>query len=291
MFEAFLQQIVNGLMMGSIYLLVALGMMLIYGVMEVLNFAHGVLFMLGAYLCHFFFTRLFGSYVAALIGAMLVLGLVGYGLERFIFRRLRDSLRNQVIASLGLVLVIQNLVIALWGPQALMLRLDYAGILVPLGPLRFSLQQVLIVAVTFLVVVALHFFLARSKLGTAIRATSQNREAARIVGIDVERIYWLSFALATALAALGGGLLGPLFLVSPTMGDLPLLKGLAAIVLGGMGSVWGAVIGALLIGISEAVSTLVIPTDYRDAIPFAAIVLILLFWPQGLFGRPLRGEA
>ena len=291
MLDALLQQIANGLMMGSIYALVALGMVLIYGVMEVLNFAHGVLFMLGGYLCHLFFTSILGSYAASLLASMVALGAIGYTLETLVFRYLRDNLRNQVVASLGLVLVIQNLVIALWGPQALQLRLAYAEVLVALGPLHFSVQQLVIVAVTLSVIAALHIFLSYSKLGTAVRATSQNREAARVVGIDVDRVYWLSFALGTALAALGGGLIGPLFLVSPTMGDLPLLKGLAAIVLGGMGNVWGAVAGALLIGVAEAVSTLAVPTDYRDAIPFAAIVLILLLRPQGLFGFQLRAEA
>lgn len=291
MLDALLEQIANGLMMGSVYALVALGLVLIYGVMEVLNFAHGVLFMLGGYLCAFIFIRIFHSYPLAVLGAILLLAAIGYGLERLVFRPLRDSLRNQVIASLGLVLVVQNLVILLWGPQAFSLKLSYGDVLIPIGPLRFTAQQLVILAATLIVLVGLHFFLSRTRLGTAIRATSQHRDAARILGIDVERIYWLSFALGTALAALGGALLAPLFLVSPTMGDLPLLKGLAAIVLGGMASVWGAVAGALLIGVSEAVSTLIIPTDYRDAIPFAAIILILLFRPQGLFGIKTRAEA
>jgi branched-chain amino acid transport system permease protein len=139
-------------------------------------------------------------------------------------------------------------------------------------------------------IVALFVFLKYSRFGTAIRATSQSREAAMVVGIPVERVYWSTFAIGTALAALGGAMLGPLFLVFPTMGDAPLVKGLAGILLGGMGSVPGAVIGGLLIGVAESVSTLFLPTDYKDSVAFMVMVAILLVRPQGLFGVRVRGE-
>lgn len=291
MAQALLEQVINGLMTGSVYVLVALGMVLIYGVMHVLNFAHGVLFMAGGYLCHFFFTRLTGSYSLAIVLSMVVLAAIGVALERGVFRPLQGNLRNQVIASLGLILVIENLVIALWGPNALQLKTAATERLVALGELRFPLQHVLVVAVTALVVAAMFAFLKWSKFGTALRATSQDRNAAMVVGIPVERVDMASFALGTALAALGGALVGPLFLVFPQMGDAPMVKGLAGILLGGMGSVPGAVIGGLIIGVAEAVSTLFLPTDYRDSIAFALVVLILLVRPRGLFGTRLRGEA
>jgi branched-chain amino acid transport system permease protein len=290
MAAALLEQVVNGLMTGSVYVLVALGMVLIYGVMQVLNFAHGVLFMLGGYVCHFFFTRLTGSYSLALLLTMALLAAIGVALERGVFRPLQGNLRNQVIASLGLILVVENLVIALWGPNALQLRVPATERLVALGELRFPLQHLMIIAVTALVVAALFAFLKYSKLGTALRATSQDRHAAMVVGIPVERIDMASFALGTALAALGGALVGPLFLVFPQMGDAPLVKGLAGILLGGMGSVMGAVLGGLIIGVAESVSTLFLPTDYRDSVAFAIMVLILLARPRGLFGVRVRGE-
>lgn len=291
MAQALLEQVINGLMTGSIYVLVALGMVLIYGVMHVLNFAHGTLFMVGGYLCHFFFTRLTGSYAPALLLSMAALAVIGVALERGVFRPLQGNPRNQVIASLGLILVIENLVVALWGPNALQLRVTATERLVALGELRFSLQHLLIIGVTALVVAALFAFLKWSKLGTALRATSQDRNAAMVVGIPVERVDMASFALGTALAALGGALVGPLFLIFPLMGDAPMVKGLAGILLGGMGSVPGAVIGGLVIGVAEAVSTLFLPTDYRDSIAFAIVVLILLVRPRGLFGTRMRGEA
>jgi branched-chain amino acid transport system permease protein len=246
--------------------------------------------MLGGYFCHFFFTRLTGSYALALLLSMAALALVGIAVERGVFRPLQGNLRNQVIASLGLILVIENLVIALWGPNALQLRVAATERLVPFGELRFPLQHLLIIGVTALVVAAMFVFLKWSKAGTALRATSQNRHAALVVGIPVERMDIASFAIGTALAALGGALVGPLFLVFPLMGDAPMVKGLAGILLGGMGSVPGAVIGGLLIGVAEAVSTLFLPTDYRDSVAFALMVLILLAYPRGLFGVRTRGE-
>lgn len=290
MAAALLEQVINGLMAGSIYVLIALGMVLIYGVMHVLNFAHGVLFMLGGYFCHFFYTRLTGSYALALLLSMATLAAIGIALERGVFRPLQGNLRNQVIASLGLILAIENLVIALWGPNALQLKVPATARLVTIGELRFPLQHLMIIAVTALVVAAMYVFLKWTKAGTALRATSQNRHAALVVGIPVERVDIASFAIGTALAALGGALVGPLFLVFPLMGDAPMVKGLAGILLGGMGSVPGAVIGGLTIGVAEAVSTLFLPTDYRDSVAFAIMVLILLVYPRGLFGVRTRGE-
>jgi branched-chain amino acid transport system permease protein len=288
--SALLEQTINGLMAGSVYVLVALGMVLIYGVMHVLNFAHGVLLMVGAYVCHFFFTRVTDSYPLAILASVVVLAVLGIALERTVFRPLQGNLRNQVIASLGLILAFEHLVIALWGPNALQMKVPATAALVPIGELRFPVQHLLVIGVTLLVVLALSLFLKVSKFGTAIRATSQDRTAAMVVGIPVERVDWITFALGTALAALGGALIGPLFLVFPQMGDAPMVKGLAGILLGGMGSVPGAVIGGFLIGIVESVSTLFLPTDYRDSVAFAVMVLILLAWPRGIFGVRVRGE-
>jgi branched-chain amino acid transport system permease protein len=290
MLSAVLEQTINGLMAGSVYVLVALGMVLIYGVMHVLNFAHGVLLMVGAYVCHFFFTRVTGSYIASIAITIVVLALIGIALERAVFRPLQGNLRNQVIASLGLILAIEHLVIAIWGPNALQMKVPATAALVPIGELRFPVQHLLVIGTTLLVVGVLFVFLKTSRFGTAIRATSQDRQAAMVVGIPVERIDWITFALGTALAALGGALIGPLFLVFPQMGDAPMVKGLAGILLGGMGSVPGAVVGGFIIGITESVSTLFLPTDYRDSVAFVVMVLILLVWPRGLFGVRVRGE-
>jgi branched-chain amino acid transport system permease protein len=290
MATAILEQLINGIMMGSIYVLMALGMVLIYGVMHVLNFAHGVLFMTGGYLAHLFFFNLTGSYPLAIILSMVALGLIGVVLERLIFRSLRDNLRMQIVASLGLILIIQNGVLQLWGPRALPMRTESVSSLIKVGQLSFTVQHFVIIVVVVTAVTALYLFLTHTRLGTAMRATSQHPEAAVVVGINPNRVYTLTFMIACALAGLGGALLGPLFLIFPQMGDAPMLKALSAIVIGGMGSIPGAIVGGFGIGIVESLSTLVIPSDYRDTIVFAILILMLLLRPWGLFGVRVRGE-
>ncbi len=290
MATAILEQLINGTMMGSIYVLMALGMVLIYGVMHVLNFAHGVLFMVGGYLVHLYFYNLTGSYPLAILCSMISMALIGVLLESLIFRALRDNLRMQIVASLGLILIIQNGVMQIWGPHALQMRPATVEALVRVGPLSFTVQHFVIIGVVFVAVIALYLFLTRTRLGTAMRATSQHPEAAVVVGINPNRVFTLTFMIACALAGLGGSLLGPLFLIFPHMGDAPMLKALSAIIIGGMGSVPGAIVGGLGIGIVESLSTLAIPTDYRDTIVFGVLILMLLVRPWGIFGVRVRGE-
>ena len=287
---AFLEQALNGLMMGAIYALFAVGMVLVFGVMRVLNFAHGVIFMAGGYFCQAAMAHVVASYPIALLLSALGGALVGVVLERLVFRRLRENLSMQIVASLGLILMAQNAIILIFGPDALQISVPAMRTTLRLGSLGMTLQQMLIMGVVAVSVVTLHLFLKRSRLGTAMRAASEDLQAARVVGINPDRVFALTFAMAGALAALGGALLGPLFLVFPGMGDLPLLKGLTAIVLGGMGSVGGAVLGGLAIGVLEAESTLFAPTDDRDLVVFGVLILVLLLRPRGLFGRQMRGE-
>ena len=189
MATAIFEQLINGAMMGSIYVLMALGMVLIFGVMQVLNFAHGVLFMIGGYFTHLFFFHVTGSYPLSIIFSMLRLALIGMVLERAIFRALRQNLRMQIVASLGLILIIQNGVIQLWGPAALQMRTSSVSSLVKIGQLSFTVQHFVIIAVVAAAVVTLYLFLMRTRLGTAMRATSQHPEAAVVVGINPNRVY------------------------------------------------------------------------------------------------------
>ncbi len=203
---------------------------------------------------------------------------------------LAGALRMQIVASLGLILIIQNGVMQIWGPHALQMRPATVEALVRVGPLSFTVQHFVIIGVVFVAVIALYLFLTRTRLGTAMRATSQHPEAAVVVGINPNRVFTLTFMIACALAGLGGSLLGPLFLIFPHMGDAPMLKALSAIIIGGMGSVPGAIVGGLGIGIVESLSTLAIPTDYRDTIVFGVLILMLLVRPWGIFGVRVRGE-
>ncbi len=287
---SFLEQAMNGIMMGAVYALFAVGMVLVFGVMRVLNFAHGAMFMAGGYLCWFAMAHLWPNYPVALLFSATGGAVLGLVLERFVFRRLRDNLSMQIVASLGLILMAQNGVLLLFGADALQIDAPALRRVLRVGDFGLTVQHLVILATVAVAVTALHLFLSRSRLGTAMRAASQDIQAARVVGIRPDRVFAIVFALSGALAALGGGLLGPLFLVFPGMGDLPLLKGLTAIVLGGMGSLWGAILGGLAIGVLEAETTLFAPTDYRDLVVFAALIATLLLRPRGLFGTSVRGE-
>ena len=288
---AVFEQATNGLTMGALYAVFAVGMVLIFGVMGVLNFAHGALFMLGAYLCQLMFTRVLDSYGLAILASMGAVAIVGLGLELFVFRKLRLHLPMQIVASLGLIMILQNGIVAVFGASALSLRVTAMQGSWTLAGFGLTRQHLLVLAVVAVSVAGLQLFLTRTKLGTAIRATAQNEEAAIAVGIEPDRMFLLVFALGSALAALGGALLGPMFLIFPQMGDLPMLKALTAIVLGAVGSVGGAILGGLAIGLIEAESTLVLPTDFRDAVVFSVLIAVLLLRPRGLFGLRLRGEA
>ncbi len=287
---AFIEQVANGTMMGAIYVLVALGLVLIFGVMEVLNFAHGVLFMAGGYVCDVFFVHITGSYPLAVILTVIALAIAGMAMERAVFRRLRVNVPMQIVASLGLILMAENAAVLLFGPGALQMNVPSVRSTIRLGELSFTVQHFIIIAACVVTIAALQIFLMRTRLGTALRATSQNADAARVIGIDADRIYLVTFAVGCAIAGLGGALLGPLFLIFPQMGDLPLLKGLTAIVLGGMASIPGAIIGGFAIGIIEATSTLFVATDYRDMVVFAILIAVLLIRPWGLFGVRVRGD-
>lgn len=287
---AFVEQALNGVMMGSVYALFAVGMVLVFGVMRVLNFAHGAIFMAGGYFCWVVMARVVPFYPLALVLSALGGAVIGVGLERLVFRRLRANLSMQIVASLGLILMAQNGALLVFGPDALQIDAPALRRVIRVGELGFTVQHCVILAAVGVAVTGLHLFLSRSRLGTAMRAASQDIQAARVVGIAPDRVFAITFAVAGGLAALGGALLGPLFLISPGMGDLPLLKGLTAIVLGGMGSVWGAVLGGLAIGVLEAESTLFAPTDYRDLVVFGALIATLLLRPRGLFGNRVRGE-
>jgi len=282
------EQVFNGVMMASVYALIATGLVLIFGVMRVFNFAHGEFVMVGAYVTTFVFaaTR---NYFLAILAAMAALAVMGVIAERAVFRRLR-SLHGQVIAASGLLLFFQNLAVLLWGPHALRTPVPYRTMIVNVLGFTVSVQRLLVVGISLVIMLLLFLFLHKTRLGTAIRATAQSQDAAYVVGIDVDRVHVVVFAISAALAGLAGALIGPLFLTYPTMGSLPLLKGLAAVIVGGMDSIVGAILASLLIGITESISTMFISSGFKDAVAFFMLVVVLVVRPRGIFGSAVRGE-
>jgi len=282
-----LQILFWGIYAGCIYILLATGLNLIFGVMKVVNFAHGEFLMIGAYITAtiFIFTGL-NPYVIILFSMLALIGIGGV-IERFCFRPILGTGKlNEIFLSIGLIYIFTNSAAMIWGDEWQSVKSPYEGITVPVGPLNLPLDYVIIMVVTVAILVALYLFLKKTRTGREMRATSQNRKGAMLVGINVERMDILSFGIGCALAAAAGTLWvvsGQVF--NPYMGSTPAVKAFAIIILGGLGSIPGAIIGGLLYGIAENGAAYFLGGVWKDAISFIILIIVLIIRPTGLFGE------
>jgi branched-chain amino acid transport system permease protein len=278
-----------GVVIGCIYILLATGLNIIFGVMKLVNFAHGQLLMVGAYIAFTVATALgLNAYVAILV-AMGVVALIGIGLERFTFRRVlgTDKL-NEIFVSLGLIYVFENAAVLLWGTSSHQIASPFQGLQLSLGEVSISYDWLLAISIVVVILIALFLLLKKTKIGLAMRATSQKSSASMLMGVNIERVYIFTFALGAALAGAAGALYGIIFPFNPTIGALPTIKAFAIIILGGLGSIPGAVIGGLLYGIAENTAVYFLGGIWRDAIAFALLIIVLVIRPTGIFGE--KGE-
>jgi branched-chain amino acid transport system permease protein len=284
----FFQQILNGLTLGSVYALVALGLTLVYGILHIPNFAHGALYMVGAYVA-FYLARSIGlNYWVAMAGAAAAVAVLAVLSDRLIFHQLRHAPPlHDMIAAIGLLLFLEAGVQAVWGAEFHRLQPPYPQI-VRMFDLVAPAQRLLIIGAAFGLMVLLHVFLTRTMVGSAIIAMAQNRDGAALVGIDATKVSVLTFAISGALAAVAATLFAPINLIYPAMGNLVIMKAFVIIILGGMGSIPGAIVGGMVIGFAESFGAFYVSTDYKDIIAFALLVLILSFRPQGLFPSGAR---
>ncbi len=283
--ELFFQQAFNGIMLGSTYAIVALGLTLVFGILHVPNFAHGNLYMLGAYVTFFLITLYNFGYWPAVLGSMVVLALFGVLVERVVFRSLRgQSHINSFIAAIGALLFIEHMVTILWGPQAQRIPNPYPDHINVFGS-SMSQQRVIVIIAAIVLIVLLQLFIKKTIVGTTIEAMAQDREGAALVGINVNRVSSLTFAISCALAAAAASLVAPIFIIEPTMGAILVMKAMVIIILGGMGSVPGAIIGGYILGLIEALGGGFISSAYKDVFAFGALVLILAIKPTGIFGK------
>jgi branched-chain amino acid transport system permease protein len=281
--ELLAQQILNGLVTGSVYSLVALGLTLIYGTMNVPNFAHGQLFMLGAYLSYALVMRSGFHYWAAMAVAVVTLAIAGAALERIVFRPLRHAPPlNSMIAALGMMLLLEAVAQIIWGPEFRHTDTPYGGIVSVFG-VPVSQHRLILLGAAAASMTALLLFLTRTTAGAAIRATAQNPEGALLVGIDTSRVAMSTFAISAALAAVAGSLIAPISLVYPAMGTVVTLKAFVIVVLGGMGSVTGALIGGYLLALAETLGGTYISSTYQELVAFVVLALVFTFKPSGLF--------
>ncbi|HLH21122.1 MAG TPA: branched-chain amino acid ABC transporter permease [Chloroflexota bacterium] len=289
--EAFAQSLVFGVLVGALYGLAAAGLSLVFGVMKVLNVAHGDLLMLGGYGSFWLFTLYGVDPFASLLVVGPALFVIGLALELALFRPLtrfdeETKIKNSLLIGFGLALVLENLAIRLWTADERGITPSYAGSVVRLGAVNLPLDRLGNLAVALAVIVGLHLFLTRTYLGKGIRATAEDWQAATLVGINVRRTYLIAFALGTALAGVAGTLVTVGFTVSPGIGLDWTLKALIVVVLAGLGSVFGTFVGGLLLGVGESLVTL-IPNggSYRELVGLVLFVVVLLVRPEGLFGR------
>lgn len=288
----FLEQLVNGITLGSIYAIVALGYTLVFGVLDIINMAHGEIFMFGAFIGMLIVTKLNAPLGAAFAGAILVTGAMGYLLERFALRPLRGktgaSHLAPLISTIGVSILLENTAHHVFGAGNQLFETPFAEIKFQVGSATVYLVQVVILAVSVLLMAGLSAWLGRTRAGKALRATAENLETAAILGVDTRRIITTTVVIASSMGGIAGVLVGLAFnYINNQMGLAMGLKGLAIIIFGGMGSVAGAMAGGLILGLSETFVVAYGSSGYRDAIAFVTIIVVLLIKPQGLFGQAI----
>ncbi|MGL4986889.1 MAG: branched-chain amino acid ABC transporter permease [Treponemataceae bacterium] len=279
----YFQQLINGLSLGSIYALIALGYTMVYGIVKLINFAHGDILMVGAY-AGFFMLTFFGAnplgLTMAFLFAMVICAILGIVIERFAYRPLRNAPRlNSLITAIAVSLILQN------GARVL----PFVGANPRQYPTFLENTQIIVIAVSALLMLSLHYTITYTKTGKAMRAVSFDMQAASLMGISVNKTIAFTFALGSVLAAAGGILYASAYpQIEPTMGAMPGLKAFVAAVLGGIGSVPGAMLGGIILGIAETLTKGYLSSQYADAISFSILIIILLVKPTGILGKKIR---
>jgi len=278
------QSILNGLAAGGIYVLVALGLTLVFGIMNIVQFAHGEIYMLGAY-ASYFLIKLFGfSFWEALPVSAIAIGLLGIVLEKFFFRPFRDRFEPSIIVAVALMVLLQTTAVVGFGTDTKSMGGIIPGVL-SIGGVTLSWDRLLGILVGIILVVALFLLIQKTKIGQAMVAVSQDPYAAALQGIDVNRISSIAMAVGCALAAIAGSLMGSIFSTSPFMGTSAITKGIAVIILGGLGSIPGAVAGGLVLGLIDGLVPPLLSSTMAGIVGFGVIIIVLLFRPTGFFGH------
>lgn len=280
------QYVINGAFASSVYALMALGLTLIFGVMQIADFAQGALYMLGAYVSFFITNRAGLSYFLSLPAAMVAVAAVAAVNHLAVYRPLRGAGgATTFVAALGIMLILQNTALWAFGADFRLIRSPFGDARVNVLGAVITYQQLFIIGVTAALIGGVWLFLRRTRPGKALRAMSQNRDAARLAGINPDRTALTTFALAGALAGSAGALVSPLRAFDPHIGALAILKSFAIVIFGGMGSVPGALLGAVIVGLAETMTAAYLAAEYADLIAFVLMIAVLFVRPQGLLGR------
>jgi branched-chain amino acid transport system permease protein len=292
MMSIFVQQLVNGLIIGGVYALIAVGLTTIYGLMDVVNFAHGEFYMLGGMLAFFLMEFAGINYFLALAAAVLLVMAIGYFVEKILLKRLRNKTTDILVAgalvTIGVSIFFQNTGLLVFGSVPRIIPSPFSTAPLKLGPILLGRMNLFAALVTVVVILFLHLFIKRSTMGMAMRATFQDKDVAALVGVHIDRVFSFTFMLGAGLAATAGALLGPIYIIYPNVGESVILKAFVIVILGGMGNFLGAIFAALILGVIEGLGAAYVSAEYRDLIGFVMVLLILLFRPSGLFGKMNR---
>jgi len=287
--EQLLQHLLNGLVLGGTYALLGIGLTLIFGLMNLVNFAHGEFYTLGAYAAFAALALAGVDFFVAVLAAIAAGALLGALCERVLLRPLRaESIDTTMLVMIGLWIAMQNGELLVWGGVAKSIPHPFPTAPLVLGPVSIAPLRVFVCVMAAGLIAASYLLIHRTKLGRAMRATFQDRDTAALMGVRIGRIHTATFAFGSGLAAAAGALLGPVFLAYPSMGDLAALKAFCVVILGGLGNFPGATLGGLLLGVAEELGAGYVSSGYRDAVGFVIIILVLLFRPSGLFARQER---
>jgi len=287
--DQLLQHLVNGLVLGGTYALLGIGLTLIFGLMNVVNFAHGEFYTLGAYVTFAALTLADLNFFAAL-GLAIVCGLVvGAVTELLLVRPLRrESIDTVMLVMIGVWIAMQNSELLVWGGVAKSIPHPFSTTPLTLGGVSLAPLRLFVLVAALGLIVGAHLLIHRTRLGRAMRATFQDADTAALMGVRIRRIYTATFAIGSGLAAAAGALLGPIFIAYPSMGDLASLKAFSVVILGGLGNIAGATVGGLVLGVAEELGAGYVSSGYRDAVGFVIIIAVLLLRPSGLIARAER---
>ena len=284
--QIFLQSLISGILIGGVYALMGIGLTIIFGVMRVINFAHGDLMMLGMYATYYLFSLFHVDPFLSIVVTMPLMFLFGALLQKAVINRVLGALpQNQILLTIGLGLIMSNSVMLAFTSDYKILSTPYSSSSVQIMGISISLPLLISFAITVAITVALYWFLLKTDTGQAIRATAQDRQAARLMGINVSRMSVIAFGLGSSLAATAGALIAPTYYVFPQVGNTFTLKAFVITVLGGMGSVVGATIGGVLIGVAESIGGVYFGSGWKEVVVFVLFLLVLLFKPSGLLGK------
>jgi len=282
------QYLINGISQGCLYCLLASGLTLMLGILGVPNFAHGNLYMLGAYIAFYVVAFFNMSYWLSIVIAAIILGVLGLIIYRLIFYPMRNGPHaNLFVAAIALLMILESAALLWFGGETKWLILPYSNDVIRFGGMSLGVQRLIIILATLMVMLGLELFIKKTTVGAALEATAQNREGAMLCGIKVTQIAAMAFAIGTALAGVAGVLIAPAVMILPSMGLGPLLVAFSAVIVGGMGSIRGAVVGAFILALVESLTSGYISATYSLVFVFAAMILMLLIRPSGLFGKEL----